>query len=59
MKDRAYMNELADNEYGKYLYCLNRAKNSMEHNDPHGTAHWLDVAHMALKQSADYRTRRK
>ena len=59
MKDRAYMSELADNEFEKYMRCLHHAKTSMEHNDLHSTAYWLEVARMALKQSANYRTRRK
>lgn len=53
------MNLLADNEYNKYLKCLENAKTCMELQDINGTKHWLDVAHMALKQSATYRTNRR
>lgn len=56
--DKKYLNDLADNEFKKYLDCLERAKRGIEMNNRKMAEHWLAVSKMALKQSAEYRTRR-
>ena len=58
-EEKKYLQELADNEYKKYLQCLENARGRMEKNDRAGVEYWLNISQMALKQAATYRTRRK
>lgn len=57
-EQRAYLNDMADREFEKYKRCINNAKECCERNDAKGLKHWLEVSSMALRQSAEYRTRR-
>ena len=49
---------LSENEFEKYLTCLDLAAKAIEEEDYRSAECWLQVAKMALKQAAAYRQKK-